>query len=247
MAAIIRQTGISRRGQAGAIQAERRGQRGERHLVRPHARASGSRRSRATRSARPDDQARLRPAEQLVAAERDEVGAGRQPLARASARGPGRSAAVSSSAPLPEVVDDDRAVRVGERARARAGPGASMNPACAKFDGWTRRTTVARPSASGASKSAARVRFVVPDLDEPRAGPPDDLGDAHAAADLDQLAARHGDAAPAGQAHRERQRRRVVVRDQGVLGAGQRDEVLLGGAEAAARAGRSSRSSSSSE
>ena len=43
------------------------------------------------------------------------------------------------------------------------GSGASTNPVWAKFDGWTRRTmTVARPSASGASKSAARVRFVVP-------------------------------------------------------------------------------------
>ena len=42
------------------------------------------------------------------------------------------------------------------------GWGVSTKPVCAKFDGWTRRTTVARPSASGASKSEARVRFVVP-------------------------------------------------------------------------------------
>ena len=46
-------------------------------------------------------------------------------------------------------------------ASARAS-GASTNPVWAKFEGWTRRTTVARPSARGASKSAARVRFVVP-------------------------------------------------------------------------------------
>ena len=37
-----------------------------------------------------------------------------------------------------------------------------MNPAIVKFEGWTRRTARARPSASGASKSAVRVRFVVP-------------------------------------------------------------------------------------
>ena len=56
------------------------------------ARASGSRRSRATRSARPTMRPACGPADQLVAAERDQVGAGRQPLGRASARGPGRIA-----------------------------------------------------------------------------------------------------------------------------------------------------------
>ena len=42
------------------------------------------------------------------------------------------------------------------------GSGASTKPVCAKLDGWTRSTTVAWPRASGPSKSAARVRFVVP-------------------------------------------------------------------------------------
>ena len=51
-------------------------------------------------------------------------------------------------------------------------------------------------SASGASKSAARVRFVVPTSISFAPGPPDDLRDPHAAADLDELAARHGDARP---------------------------------------------------
>ena len=79
-----------------------------------------------------------------------------------------------------------------------------------------------------------------PDLDQLRAGPPDDLGDPDAAADLDELAARDGDAAPpAGEPDGERQRRGVVVRDERVLGAGQRDEVLLGQPEARRRAGRS--------
>ena len=47
-----------------------------------------------------------------------------------------------------------------------------------------------------------------PDLDQLRAGAPDDLGDAHAAADLDELAARDDDPAATGQPDRERERRR---------------------------------------
>ena len=43
-----------------------------------------------------------------------------------------------------------------------AGSGASVNPSCRKFDGWTRRTSRALPAASTSSKSATRVRFVVP-------------------------------------------------------------------------------------
>ena len=113
------------------------------------------------RSARPDDQPRLRPTDQLVAAERDEVGAGGQALGGRRLVGEPEGGRLEQR-PAPEVVDDDRAVRVGERVRARPASGASTNPVWAKFDGWTRRTTVARPSASGASKSAARVRFVVP-------------------------------------------------------------------------------------
>ena len=117
---------------------------------------------------------------------------------------------------------------------------------CVKFDGWTRRTARARPSASGPSKSPARVRFVVPTSISFAPGPPDDLRDAHAAADLDQLAARHDDPAASGQPDRERERRGVVVRHQRVLGTGQRDEVVLGDRGTARRAARSSRSSSRS-
>ena len=75
-----------------------------------------------------------------------------------------------------------------------------------------------------------------PDLDQPRAGPPDDLRDPDAAADLDELAARDGDAAPAGKPDGERQRRGIVVGDERVLGAGQGDEVLLGDPEPRRRA-----------
>ena len=72
-----------------------------------------------------------------------------------------------------------------------------------------------------------------PDLDEPGAGAPHDLGDAHATADLHELAPRDDDAAAAGEPDRERQGGRVVVRDEGVLGARERDEVLLRRAETA--------------
>ena len=115
-----------------------------------------------------------------------------------------------------------------------------VKPLWRKLEGWTRRTTRVRPSASGASKSADAGPVGRADLDQPRAGPPDDLRDAHAAADLDELAARDRDAPAApGQADRERDRGRVVVDDERVVGAGQRDEVPLRCPEArAAPAGR---------
>ena len=70
-----------------------------------------------------------------------------------------------------------------------------------------------------------------PDLDEARAGSSDDLRDADATADLDQLAARDRDAMLAGQPDREHESRGVVDRDEGVLGAGQRDQMVLHGTE----------------
>ena len=59
-----------------------------------------------------------------------------------------------------------------------------------------------------------------PDLDEPRAGLGDDLGDAEAAADLDELAARDDDLAPGGERRGGQQRRAgAVVDDERRLGA----------------------------
>ena len=87
------------------------------------------------------------------------------------------------------------------------------------------------PSASGASKSDGARPVGRPDLDQPGAGSSDDLRDPDAAADLDQLAARDRDPVPAGEPDREHECGRVVDRDQRVLGAGQRDEVLLRGAK----------------
>ena len=112
-----------------------------------------------------------------------------------------------------------------------------MKPVWRKFEGWTRRTTL-RP-AFGERRlevlDAGPVRR--PDLDQLRPGPPDDLRDPDAAADLDQLPAADDDAAaPPGEADGQRDRRRVVVRHERVLGARQGDEVLLGRPEARAAA-----------
>ena len=145
---------------------------------------------------------------------------------------------MSSSAPLPRSSTTIAPCRCAACATA-TGSGASVNPDCTKFDGWTRSTIRARPSARAAAKSSARVRFVVPTSTRRRTGPADDLGDPDAAADLDQLAARHGDAAASpGQAHGKGECRGVVVRDQRVLRARQLDEQLLRRAIALAAAAR---------
>ena len=75
-----------------------------------------------------------------------------------------------------------------------------------------------------------------PDFDQAGARSPDDLRDPHTATDLDQLAARDGDPAPSGQSDRQEERGGIVDGDDGVLGAGQGDQVLLGDPEAPAPA-----------
>ena len=78
-----------------------------------------------------------------------------------------------------------------------------------------------------------------PDLDEPRAGVCEHVGNPEAVADLDQLAARDDDLVTFRErSKREQHRRGVVVDDERRLGAGQaaqqRSQVILAGA---ARAG----------
>ena len=82
------------------------------------ARASGSRRSRSTRSARPGDDPRLRPADELVAGERHEVRAGREALGRHRLVGQPEARGVEQRAGA-EVVDDDRAVAVRDGRQLR--------------------------------------------------------------------------------------------------------------------------------
>ncbi len=85
-----------------------------------------------------------------------------------------------------------------------------------------------------------------PDLDQLYPGPSDDLGDPDAAADLDEFAAPDRDAATSpGEADRQGDRRRVVVRHERVLGPRQGDEVLFRPPGIAPRDGPDPRSSSS--
>ena len=82
----------------------------------------------------------------------------------------------------------------------------------------------------------ARVRAVRgPDLDELRAGTPEDVGDAEAAADLHELAPRDDDLLARGECReREEHRRGVVVRHDRVLGPGEVREEARGVAVALA-------------
>jgi hypothetical protein len=70
------------------------------------------------------------------------------------------------------------------------------------------------------------------DLHQPDTCAPKDLWNPHAAANLNQLTSRHddGSAAPR-QPDRESESRSVVRYDQGILGAGQSDEVVFGDPE----------------
>ena len=82
VAAIIRQTGISVVGPTGAIEPQGRRQRGEDDLLRSDRAGERVLPDPGDEVRAPDDQPGLRPADQLVAAERHDVRAGRQPLAR---------------------------------------------------------------------------------------------------------------------------------------------------------------------
>ena len=192
-------------------------------------------RSRATRSARPDDEPGLRARRRACRREnvtRSAPAASRSLGIGSCARPNG---AVSSRAPEPRSSTTTAPCRCAAAASSAAS-GASTNPAWRKFDGWTRSTSAPRPSASAASKSAARVRFVVPTstsraparrtISGMRTPPPISTSSPR----------RHDDAAATGEPDRERDGGRVVVRDERILGAGERDEVLLGRAVAAAAA-----------
>ena len=127
------------------------------------ARASGSRRSLAIEVRPPDDEPGLRPADELVAAERHEIGAGREPLRRH------RLVGESERAPCRGGRRCRGRRRRSRRARARARrapprSGASTKPVWTKFERMDpqHEPDAPGPSESAASKSATRVRFVVP-------------------------------------------------------------------------------------
>ena len=163
-----------------------------------------------------DDDAGLRPAEQLVAREADEVGAVRD-RSRPSAR-PVRPYAEATPEPRSSTSGSPR--RAASRARSRS-RGRSVKPITRKFDWCTRR--MAPVSVADRALVVGDARPVGgADLDEPRARARQHVRDAEAVADLDQLAARHDHLAALGErGEREQHGRRVVVDDQRRLGAGQ--------------------------
>ena len=181
-----------------------------------------------------DDDARLRPAEQLVAGEADEVGAGRERLLarRLVAETVGERAGA-------EVVDERQLVSArdrGELRRARRLGEADDAEVRLVHAQQQRRVVADRALVVGRARAVRR-----PDLDEPRAGAREHVGDAEAVADLDQLAARDEHLASLGErGQREQHRGGVVVDDERGLGAGEpaqdrRDVVLPRAARALVR------------
>ena len=179
-----------------------------------------------------DDDARLRPAEQLVAREADEVGAGGE------ARGGRRLALELDERARAEVVDERQPGTSRHLRRAPRAEGCSVKPDLTEvrlMDAQDERRL--RPDRALVVGRARPVRR--PHLAQPRARAREHVGDPEAVADLDQLAARDEHLATLGErGEREQHRRRVVVDDERRLGAGEapqeRSEVVL---PRAARAG----------
>ena len=162
-----------------------------------------------------DDDPRLRAAEQLVAAEADEVGARRERLLR------GRLVAEVEERARAEIVDERQRRAGARRAASSVSAGCSVKPTMRKFDWCTRsRSAVSRAGRALVVGGARAVRR--PDLDEPRAGAREHVGNPEAVADLDQLAARDEHLAALGErGEREQHGGRVVVHDERRLGARQ--------------------------
>ena len=161
-----------------------------------------------------DDDPRLRAAEQLVAAEADEVGAGGERRARRRLVGQ-----VEQRAGAEVVEQRQRAARAtaGELFERRLLGEADDAEVRLVHAEEQRGALVDRVLVVGGARAVRR-----PDLDEPRAGACEHVGDAEPVADLDQLAARDDHVASFRErGEREQQRAGVVVHDERRLGAGQ--------------------------
>ena len=180
----------------------------------------------------PGGDAGLRPAQELVAGERDDV---RRPASMLAATV--GSSPVSTSAPEPRSSTSASPCRSARRARSRAlrllreADHAEVRLVHAQERG---RPLGERPLVVGEPRPVGR-----PHLDERGARAGEHVGDAEAVADLDQLPAGDDHLATLGQRRqREQHRGRVVVDDERCLGAGQlpqhRRDVVLPGAAAPA-------------
>ncbi|OQC35601.1 MAG: hypothetical protein BWX64_02387 [Acidobacteria bacterium ADurb.Bin051] len=172
------------------------------------------------------EEPRLRPAEELVAAAADEVGAGGEQRGEGGVIGElRRPVGAQEAAPFVHEEEQPPAPgEAGERRRARLLDEAG-DPVVRGVDLEEERGLGGqRPFVVGEPGPVRR-----PDLHEPGAGGGEDLGDPERAADLDELAARDDHLPPGGEGREhEHERRRVVVDDQPRLGAGQRREQGAG-------------------
>ena len=214
------------------VERERALERGERQLVRAERAVERVAAQPLDEVRPPGDDPRLRPAEQLVAGEADEVGA------RSQRRGRGRLALELDERARAEVVDERQPVpprdgrQLLEARLLREADDAEVRLVDAEEQ---RRLGPDRPVVVGRARSVRR-----PDLDEPRARAGEHVRDPEAVADLDQLPARDDDLAALGQrGEGEQDRGGVVVDDDRRLGARQppqqRREVVLARAARTAR------------
>ena len=220
---------------APGVQRERGAERGRLQLVHAHRAREGMAAEPGDEVCATDDAPGLWASEELVAAERDEVGARRE--------GAGDRGLVAGEAPFgveqarADVVEERDLLRVGERRElgGRRLRGEADDAVVGGVDLEDRRGAIDdRPAVVG---DPGAVRGT--DLDQLRPGGGHDVWDPELAADLDQLAARDEDGSALGERReRQHQRRRAVVDDEGALRARDGLQERLGArAPRAARTG----------
>ena len=196
----IASTGSSARARPGRGRARASPRARRARACRAAARGPAGGRGGGDRVRAADEHARLRTAEQLVAREADERGAGRHRAAHGRLLGERRE--VVGEGARADVVDHRRPELAQLLDRDLL-----TNPSWRKFDGWARRIAPGRrPDRARVVGPARAVRRA--DLDEPGAGLRDDVGDPEPAADLDQLPARDDDLAPRPGERRGREKHR---------------------------------------
>ena len=194
---------------AARVVVERGGEAGDRGLVEPHRARQRVPPHRRDRLGRAHGDARLRPAEQLVAGEQRHVRPRRHRVGHERLRREPVRARVEHRAAA-EVVEQQQPALARERREAveRRGLGEADDAEVRGVDAQQRRRLVGDRLGVVAEVGAVRRA----DLDEARAGLAHDVGDAEPAPDLDELPARDDDLAPgAERRQREQQRGGVVV------------------------------------
>ena len=192
----------------------------------------------ATRLGASDEQAGLRSAEQLVAAEGDQVGAIAHAVAYRWLTRQHRTCLRREGVSGEEIEAEPTRSRSSMRGTPNAGPAPrdrpvaarSVKPSIRKFDGCTRRIAAVRsPRSPPRSRRRACGSWCRPRA-AARPTLRHDVGDAEAAADFHQLAARDDDLATAGERgqYQYQSRRRVVVDDDAASAPVSRREQGLG-------------------